>query len=137
MFYGHLERAERTRSGGGVAPSQIVCNPVVGGCTNPGKTDCGVDPCIKEEGFEGDETLVVIHGNDRIDSHFLLFGEQCIRRERSNHASRSRLKFCDGGLNDLDFFPSETTFLSGVRIESTNRDGGMCNPEPLDQRGLR
>jgi hypothetical protein len=103
---------------------KIIGGAVIDGGADNRQAQGHVNSVIEVYHFNGNESLVMIHGNHRIEFPFASASENRVRRMRPTHFVRTFLETPDHGFNKLQFFASEATLLTRMRIETGNPDAG-------------
>ena len=95
---------------------------------------CGeVNSGIESQGLEGDESLVVVHGQDSIEVVLLVGTEKSVRGVGPECQDVLAARCLDGRTDDVYLCASEQTAVSGMRIESEHGYLGPHDTEILHQ----
>jgi len=118
---------------GGVASYDVEGGAMVGAGADDGQADGNVDGGIEGEHFEGDESLVVVHGDD--DVPFAVEGlvKEGVGREGALDVDAGFLGHEDGGCDDALLFVAELAMLGGVGVEGGDGDAWFFDVEVLAQ----
>jgi FKBP-type peptidyl-prolyl cis-trans isomerase len=103
---------------------------VVRAGSDDGEPHGQVDRFVTTKEFDGDETLIVVHGDDEV-----VFAVCCSVKERVGGMGACGVDprgscRCDGGGDDVEVFFAEQALLTRVWVEPEDRDAWLRDSEP-------
>ena len=85
---------------------------------------------VEGEHLQRAESLVVIHGHDRIELPFERLVKNDIGGHGSGHVEPRFRGLADGGFDDGDFLAADLPAVAGMRIEAAHGDAVFADSEP-------
>lgn len=131
--YGQGYGAAHGAGVGSVFSYDVEGGAVVWGGADDGEAEGEVDGLVEGEEFDGDEALVVIHGDDCVVFAFAGGEEDGVWGVGAGDVDALFAGHEDGGGDEAFFFVAELAGLGGVGIQSCDGDAGFFDVEPLDQ----
>ena len=99
---------------------------MIGAGSGFGEAEGDVDGAVEIEEFEGDEALVMIHGEDGVEISEGGFAENGVRDGGTGEAGDLlAVEGFDGGSDDALFLVAEGPVLAGVGVEAGDGDVGI------------
>ena len=96
-----------------------------------GQSQRDIHPAIEVDRLDRDQRLIMIHAQRGIKGGTGVEVKHRVGRQRAAHLYPRSVHLGDGRFDDLDLFTSETTGLSGMRIEAGDDEFGGGHAEIL------
>ncbi len=135
-FGGHEDGGFHAAGVGFVFAGDVEGGAVVGGGADDGEAEGDVDAAVEVEEFDGDEALVVVHGDDEVVVALDGFDEDGVGGEGAVGVDAVLAGHEDGGLDDAFFLVAELAVFAGVGVEAADGDAGFFDAEPIDEGGV-
>ena len=110
---------------------EIIGGAVINRGADDGQAQGHVNRVMKMDQFDGNESLVMIHGNHRIEFPFVGPVENGVGRKGPGYLVRAFLELPDHRLNQLQFLAPKAALLSGMGIETGNAKTDGCQTKIL------
>src|SRR6266404_4382673 len=97
-----------------------------------GQSERGIHPAIEVDRLDRDQRLIMIHAQCGVKSRTRLEVKHGVGGQWATHLYPGSAQLGDSRFDDLDLFTSETTGLSGMRIETGDDEcwGGYAEIPP-------
>jgi len=115
---------------------KIVGRPVIGGCPHNGKPEAHVYGLMKVDQLDGDQPLVMVHGDHGIEFTLVHAVKQCIGGKGAGHGIRQAFEALNNGSDHVPFLPPEPAFFACVGIEAGDGQAWSFESE-IPQKGMR
>jgi len=99
-------------------PGQLVGGAMIHRGSDDGQPQRHINRVMKVNQLNGNQPLVVIHGNDGIEFTFVSAVKEGVGGHGADHLAGLVLESLNHRLNQLQFFTPKETALTGMRIES-------------------
>jgi hypothetical protein len=126
---GELQRSHEAARAGLACARQREGGPVIGRGAHERQAERDVDAAVEGQRLEGNQRLVVIHGDHGVIGGARLGVEQGVGRMRTRHGETLGGKLGDGGSDHVELLATDEAAFAGVRIEPRHGDAGRAVPK--------
>jgi hypothetical protein len=117
-------------------PGDAKSRAVIGAGARDGEAEGDVDGGVKIEEFQRNQTLIVIHRDDRVEIAQRRVAENRVGDSRTGKLGEAGLvQAVDGRLDNPHFFVTESSVFAGVGVKSGDGDSGLGDSSPFQEVG--